>query len=205
MWYNILALFFKKHEFVFFDVDLNVFFNEKFIIVIYVDDIFLIKFNSKHIVVVKQAFNKRFKMINLNLLRFYLNMNIERNRSNYILFLNQKIYLKKIFKNYNMWKCKSIVIFMNNNVLKVVDFNHIVIVKQRHVYQFAIDFLIYVILKTRFDFVYVVFMINKYVFNFINIHWKIVKRIFCYIRKTLDFRLIFNKTFESFIKYIDVD
>ena len=66
MWYNIFASFLKKHEFVFFNVDLSVFFNKKLIIIIYVDDILLIKFNSKHIVVVKQIFNERFKMIDLN-------------------------------------------------------------------------------------------------------------------------------------------
>ena len=134
MWYNIFASFLKKHEFIFFNVDLSVFFNKKFIIVIYINDIFLIKFNSTHIVVVKRTFNKRFKMINLNSLRFYLNMSIERKRLNRILFLNQKIYLKKIFKNHDMWKCKSVAIFINNNVLKIVDFNHVVIAEQRYVY-----------------------------------------------------------------------
>ena len=63
----------------------------------------------------------------------------------------------------------------------------------------------YVMLKTRFDFVHIIFIINKYVFNFIDIHWKIVKRIFRYIRKTLDFRFIFNEIFEFFAEYIDVD
>ena len=57
---------------------------------------------------------------------------------------------------------------MNNNVLKVVDSDHVVIIEQRHVYQFAVDFLMYVMLKTRSDFVYVIFIISKYVFNFIN-------------------------------------
>ena len=33
-----------------------------------------------------------------------------------------------------MWECKSIAIFMNNNILKVVDFDHVIIVEQRHVY-----------------------------------------------------------------------
>ena len=115
MWYNTFASFFKEHKFVFFNVDFSVFFNKKLIIVIYVDDILLIKFNSEHIVVVKHVFNKRFKMIDLNSFRFYLNMNIERNRSNRILFFNQKIYLKKIFKNHDMWKCKSVATFMNTS------------------------------------------------------------------------------------------
>ena len=141
----------------------------------------------------------------MNSLQFYLSMNIERDRSNRILFFNQKVYLKKVFKNHDMWKCKSIAIFMNSNVLKVVDFNHIVIVEQRHVYQFVVDFLMYVMLKIRLDLVYVVFVINKYVFNFIDTHWKIVKRIFRYIQKTLDFRLTFSEALESFVKYTDVD
>ena len=205
MWYNILISFLKKHEFILFNVDFNVFFNEKLIIVIYVDNIFLIEFNLKHIVVVKRTFNKRFKMINLNLFSFYLNISIKRDWSNRILFFNQKIYLKKIFKNYDIWKCKSIIIFMNNNILKVFDFSHLVIAEQRYVYQFIVDFLMYVILKTRFDFIYVVFVINRYVFNFINIHWKTIKRIFRYIQKTLNFRLIFNKILEFFIEYIDVN
>ena len=63
----------------------------------------------------------------------------------------------------------------------------------------------YVMLKTRSDFVYVIFVINRYVFNFTDIHWKVVKRIFCYIRKTLNFRLIFNEALEFFIEYTDVD
>ena len=59
---------------------------------------------------------------------------------------------------------------MNNNVLKAVDFNHVIIIKQRYIYQFIIDFLMYVMLKIRSDFAYVVFVINKYIFNFINIY-----------------------------------
>ena len=205
MWYNILASFFKKHEFVFFDVDLSVFFNKKLIIVIYVDDILLIEFNSEHIVAIKRIFNERFKMIDLSSFRFYLNMNIERNRSNRILFLNQKIYLKKIFKNHDMWKCKSVAIFMNNNVLKVVDSDHVVTAGQRHVYQSVVDFLMYVMLRIRSDFVYAVFVISKYVFNLTNTHWKIVKRIFHYIRKTLDLRFTFNEVLEPLAEYTDAD
>ena len=59
---------------------------------------------------------------------------------------------------------------MNNNVLKVVNFNLVVITEQHHVYQFIINFLMYVMLEIRFDLVYVVFIISRYVFNFIDIH-----------------------------------
>ena len=69
-----------------------------------------------------------------------------------------------------MWKCKLIPIFINNNVLKTIDFDHIIIIEQRYVYQSIINFLMYIMLKTRSDLVYVVFVKNKYIFNFIDIY-----------------------------------
>ena len=59
---------------------------------------------------------------------------------------------------------------MNNNVLKIIDFNHVIIAEQRYINQFIIDFLMYVMLKTRLNFIYVFFVINKYIFNIINIY-----------------------------------
>ena len=59
---------------------------------------------------------------------------------------------------------------MNNNILKIVDFDYVIIVEQRYVYQSIVNFLINVMLKTRFNLVYIVFVINKYIFNFIDIY-----------------------------------
>ena len=62
-------------------------------------------------------------------------MSIERDKRQRIFYFNQIIYLKKFFKNYNMWDCNSIVTFMKNNVkLIIVDFDYVVFVKNKHIY-----------------------------------------------------------------------
>ena len=49
VWYNTLVMFLKKHDFLSFDVDLSVFFNDKVIMIIYVDDFLIIEFNRDYI------------------------------------------------------------------------------------------------------------------------------------------------------------
>ena len=145
-------------------------------------------------------------MTNIESLIYYLNINIERDKRQRILYFNQTIYLKKFFKDYNMWDCNFVVTFMKSNVkLMIVDLDYVVFVKNKHIYQFAINFLIYVMLDIRLDMIYVVSIINRYVFNFNKFHWVAMKRIFRYLRNTLNFRLIFVEKFTSLIDYIDVD
>ena len=205
VWYNILAMFLKKHDFLLLDVDLSVFSNDKVIIVIYVDDSFIIESSRSYIQQVKLALHKRFDMTNMRSLCYYLSMSIERDRFNRILYLSQKTYLKKILRDHNMWDSKFVVTLMNISRLKIVDFDHVVFVDQRLTYQFVVDFLIYVMLDTRLDLAFAIFVISKYAFNLIDTHWKVVKRIFRYIRKILNLRLIFVESLISLADYSNAD
>ena len=54
--------------------------------------------------------------------------------------------------------------------LKAAFIEYIVNFDFKHIYQFVVEFLMYVILDIRFDIVYFVFVINQYVFNFDEIH-----------------------------------
>ena len=205
VWYNILVIFLKKHDFLLLDVDLSVFSNDKIIIVIYVDDLLIIESSRDYIQQVKLVLHKRFDMTDMRFLCYYLSMSIERDRFNRILYLSQKTYLKKILRDHNMWDSKFVVTLMNISRLKIVDFDHVVFVDQRLTYQFVVDFLMYVMLDTRLDLAFAVFVINRYVFNFIDTHWKVVKRIFRYIREILNLCLIFVESLISFIDYSDAD
>ena len=170
VWYNTLVIFLKKHDFLFFDVDLSVFFNDNVIIVIYVDDFLIIEFSRDYIQQIKLTLNKHFDMTNMRFLYYYLSISIERDRLNRILYLSQKTYLKKILRNHDMWDSKFIVILVNINRLKIVDLDHVVFVDQRLIYQFVVDFLMYGMLDTRLDFVFAVSVISKYAFNLIDTH-----------------------------------
>ena len=50
--------------------------------------------------------------------------------------------------------------------LKTAFIEYIVSFNFKHIYQFVVEFFIYVMLDIRFDIVYFVFVINQYVFNF---------------------------------------
>ena len=133
-------------------------------------------------------------------------MNVERNKQQRVLYLNQKIYLKKIIRDHDMWKCNFMTTFMNSSIkLTVFDSNYICFVDQKLRYQSAVSSLMYVMLDIRFDIIFAVSIINRYAFNSNDTHWKIVKRIFRYLRQSLDLRLTFSESLQSLVDYIDVD
>ena len=166
--------------------------NEKTIIIIYVDNLLITNSNKQFNKNIKTVFNKQFHIIDFDFIIHYFDIKLDRNKFQRILWFNQRVYLKKIFKNYDFFDNKSIVIFMKiSTKLKVVFIKYIVNFDFKHIYQFVVEFFMYVMLDIRFDIVYFVFVINQYVFNFDEIHWIVVKRIFRYLKNTLHFRFIF--------------
>ena len=180
--------------------------NDIIIIVIYVNDLFIAKFNKIDNRIIKIVFNKRFQMIDLNFLVYYLDINIQRNRQQRIFYFNQKIYLKFFFQNHEMTSFSqhvtSIKIICK---LKIVLFNYVAIFEFKRKYQFAIKFLMYAMFETRSNIIYAISIVNRYVFNFILIYEKIVKRIFRYIQTILNLRFIFSNVIQLLFDYIDVD
>ena len=64
------------------------FFNDKIIIVIYVNDLFIIEFNRKFIDQIKQILKARFQITNVESLIYYLNINIERDKRQRTFYFN---------------------------------------------------------------------------------------------------------------------
>ena len=54
--------------------------------------------------------------------------------------------------------------------LKIAFIKYIVNFNFKHIYQFVVEFFMYIMFDIRFDIVYFVFVINQYVFNFDEIH-----------------------------------
>ena len=206
IWFNTLINFLKKHEFFFLNANQNVFFNDKIIIAIYVNDFLIVELNKKFIRQIKKAFSKRFQMTNMKSLVYYLDMNVTKNKQQRILCLNQKVYLKKIFRNHEMWNANYKITFMNVSIkFEFADFNYICFVLDKFRYQSVVNFFMYAMFETRLDIVYAISVMNRYAFNFTKNHWKVVIRIFKYFRHFLDLFFIFFELFRSLTNYIDVD
>ena len=206
IWFNILINFLKKHEFLSLNANQSVFFNDKIIIAIYVNDLLIVELNKKFIRQIKKAFNKRFQMTNMKSLVYYLDMSVTKNKQQRILCFNQKIYLKKVFKNHEMWNANYKVTLMNVNIkFELADFNYICLVLDKLRYQFVVNSLMYAMFETRLDIVYAISIVSRYAFNFTKNHWKTVIKIFKYLRHFLDLFFIFFEFLRSLTDYIDVD
>jgi hypothetical protein len=75
----------------------------KFFIVVYVDDLILVCNNKDKLLQVKEELSRKFKMKDLGNLHFFLGMEVERDRAQRLLYINQIGYLKK-FSNIFTWR-----------------------------------------------------------------------------------------------------
>jgi hypothetical protein len=80
----------------------------KFFIVVYIDDFILVCNNKDKLFQVKEKISRKFEMKDLGDLHFFLGMELERDRAQCLLYINQIGYLKEILKHFCMEDCKAI-------------------------------------------------------------------------------------------------
>ena len=109
--------------------------NEKTIIVIYVNNLFITDFNKQINKKIKVVFSKRFHIIDFDFIIYYLDMRFERNKSQRILHFSQQAYLKKILKNYDFLNSKSVLTFIKTSIkLKTISVEYTIKLKFKYIY-----------------------------------------------------------------------
>jgi hypothetical protein len=102
----------KNIEFVRSDADFNVYVAQvgdvKVFIVVYIDDFILVYNNKDKLLQLKEEFFRKFEMKDLGDLHFFLGMEVERDRAQCLLYINQIGYVKEILKHFCMEDCKAI-------------------------------------------------------------------------------------------------
>ncbi len=111
-WNQKLDVFLKSIEFMKSEADPSVYVQQvgdvKFFIMVYVDDLILVCNNQTKLLQIKEELTQKFEMKDLGEFHFFLGMEVERNRDQRILRINQIKYLKEILKRFRMEKCKPI-------------------------------------------------------------------------------------------------
>jgi hypothetical protein len=69
----------------FINLDISILFGKNIIIILYINNLFITRRSQIIIKNIKENLNKIFKIINLNLYTYYFEIDITRDRSNYIL------------------------------------------------------------------------------------------------------------------------
>jgi transposase InsO family protein len=111
-WNQKLDVFLKSIEFMKSEADPSVYVAQvgdvKFFIVVYVDDLILMCNDQNKLLQIKEELSQKFEMKDLGKLHFFLGMEVERNRDERLLRINQIKYLKEILKRFRMEECKPI-------------------------------------------------------------------------------------------------
>ena len=82
--YNTLVIFFKELRFEFLDFDTSIFFRNNTIIVIYINNLLIVRVSILKINKIKDNFKSYFQISDLGFYHFYLNIEITRDRKNRI-------------------------------------------------------------------------------------------------------------------------
>jgi hypothetical protein len=168
----MLIKFFFSLNYISLNIKNNVFIKNQTLIIIYVDDLIMTKFDSNVISTLKHVLSEQFEMSDLDFCTFYFNMIIFKNRNLRKLTFDQSVYVEQMFRDHDMWNYKSLIIFMNVfcHLIKILD-DYIADKNLKISYQSTINSLMYVMLNIKFDIIYFIFVIKRYAIDSIQTHW----------------------------------
>jgi hypothetical protein len=172
--------------------------------VLYVDDILLIKNNIPMMEVIKSSLKKSFSMKDLGEAAYILGIKIYRDRSKRLIGVSQEAYIDKILNGFNMQDSKKCFMSMSHGITlskKQCPTNPDEQERMRVVpYASAIGSIMYVMICTRLDVSYALSATSKYQSNYSDAHWIIVKNIQKYLRRTKEAFLVFGGEEELVVK-----
>jgi hypothetical protein len=108
VWYLTLTTYLKTLGFEPLTADNCIFHNNKgTYIAVFVDDLLIIGPSKDDIEAIKGKLRERFSMTDLGPCKYYLGMEVIRDRQNRTLKLSQRSYLEKILRDFEMWDCNK--------------------------------------------------------------------------------------------------
>ncbi|KAL0560279.1 hypothetical protein IC582_000679 [Cucumis melo] len=178
-------------------------------LVLYVDDILLIKNDIGLLTDIKQWLATQFQMKDLGEAQFVLGIQIFRDRKNKTLALSQASYIDKIVVKYSMQNSKrGLLPFRHGVTLSKEQCPKTPqdVEEMRHIpYASAVGSLMYAMLCTRPDICYAVGIVSRYQSNPGLAHWIAVKTILKYLRRTRDYMPVYGSKDLILTGYTDSD
>jgi hypothetical protein len=208
VWYYTLTTYLKSLGFDPLTADHCIFHDNKgAYIAVFVDDLLIIGPSRVDIEAIKLKLRERFHMTDLGPCKYYLGMEVIRDRRNRSLKLSQRSYLEKVLRDFEMWDCNKrhdTPIDTHTKLQKAEpDFEpRPVEIKW---YQRAVGSLMYAMLGTRPDIAYAVSVVSRFASKPTQAHKAAVTRILRYLRKTVDYVLVFRGQLTTLSGYSDSD
>lgn len=158
------------------------------IIALYVDDILLFSHGTKVKDELKLELTKKFEMKDLGLAKHILGMRLIQEEGN--ISLDQELYIKDMLNQFNMIECNEIATPLETG-LKLAKGKEPDIHSK---YRSLIGSIMYVAVCTRPDIAHAASYLSQ--FNNCNsdTHWKAAKRVLRYLKKTMHYKILFQKS-----------
>eukprot|EP00253_Pinus_taeda_P007865 PITA_07865 len=190
-WYGQIDGYLQKMGFVKSYADPNLYYlvveNELLILVLYVDDLFLIG-SSKRIGDCKKNLATKFDMKDLGRMHYFLGLEVWQQKGE--IFLGQGRYAIEILKRFRMEDCRTMAMPMITNWKKI----HASEDKDVDptLYRKLIGSLMYLV-NTRPDICYDVNTRSQFMVELKRAHWAIAKHVLRYLPGTVDYGLLYTK------------
>ena len=206
-WYYTLRDFLLSIGFKHTESDHSLFVNEStcLIVSVYVDDIQIFgPKGSLEISKLKKELHRRFAMTDLGPVTGYLDMEIQRMRSERTVRITQQAYLKKVLTRFGMATCTPVLTPMLPGTQlqeELVDQAPSDIVR---LYQSMVGSVMYAMIQTRPDICFPVTILSRFNNNPNASHMMAIKRVLRYLRGTLDYGITYGKG-NGLVRYTNAD
>jgi len=175
-------------------------FDERLMVLIYVDDLIVTGNNHAAITSLKNNFHQQFSTKDLGVLKYFLG--IEMTTSHKWLFFNQRKYVLDLFCEVDMLECKPTKTPLDNKLQLTLDEESF---DQPQLYQKMVGKLIYLTI-TRSGLSHSVSIVSQFMHSLTAAHMMIVKWILRYLKCTIGRGILMqNHDHTQILGYTDVD
>uniref|UniRef100_A0A5S6QSI6 Reverse transcriptase Ty1/copia-type domain-containing protein n=1 Tax=Trichuris muris TaxID=70415 RepID=A0A5S6QSI6_TRIMR len=175
------------------------------LLVVYVDDTFLLSNDPTWIRTITAELAKQFKLRDLGRINYALGVEFTQNEKEGTITMTQCSYIAELLKRFGMLDCKPAATPMTPTVklTKPIKTNEQEILK--FPYQGLVGSMMYLAVATRPDIAYAVSSLSQSNNNYTAEHWRAAKTVLRYLKGTMDLGLMFHRTGEPICGYADAD
>ena len=179
------------------------------ILIIYVDDLIVAADSVETFTKLKEALAKEFEMKYLGKLHYCLGIEFQQDPISKSIFMCQKKYIDDVLSKFGMQVAKPMVTPLDGNVKLTKEMEPSTEEESQEMkgvpYQSLIGSLMYLAVSTRPDIAYAVSALSQYNRNPGKTHWSAAKRVLRYLKGIRNHGLMFHKTGEDLVGFVDAD
>ncbi|OJT06658.1 Retrovirus-related Pol polyprotein from transposon TNT 1-94 [Trametes pubescens] len=177
------------------------------IIVIHVDDCFLVTNGKLLMAGLKAQLAQHYKIVDLGEARWLLGYEIRRNRSARTVSLSQTAYIDTLLSRFNITDAHPISVPLDphTNLFNYTLDNDERAEMRNRPYAQLIGSLMYAAVTTRPDILFATSTLEHFMADPVTIHWEAAKHVLRYLKGTCNYVLTFGSTPDRLVGYTDVD